>query len=426
MRGLPADIVFVQGVPEHRDIPLTIFFAPITGLDGFLVPHSETWIQSTLSSVAIQGPCYAITDCLAPPPPGIPFQFVVALDTYGGTGSTGYDKSITLSLQYDGTGSAGDGTVDILATTQRCDVCSITFRNVGSINVHVVAPSFTNERTNFQVYSSSPVSNFFYLYNSWLDGHPDAILIVSPVQEYTSPIGQPTTTYLGEPVGVWYSTYLQRWSIYNESGAPMTAGQRYNVSFAGYAGQNSYVHVTDSSNTRGSLTILNDSRLNALAPPDPTPSGNPYARAFITHVWNPPGHQANYFPFKVGLWYNRSIGKWTIYREDRGNMPLGATFNVVVSAAPAYVGVYDTVTIWPMESPPEQNQDQLVHFTHLWASPFSSSVGTYYQYVPVARHVNWCLPPPFYCVSTTDPGNYRSNASSSDYFFNRWVPLDAQ
>ena len=79
----------------------------------------------------------------------------------------------------------------------------------------------------------------------------------------------------------------------------------------------------------------------------------------------------------------------------------------------------------PLTSP-QVKSNGLVNLAHLWSSPFSSSGGTYYQEVPVARHMNWCLPPPFYCVSTTGPGNYQSNASDSNYFFNRWVPLDAQ
>src|SRR5262249_53696491 len=41
----------------------------------------------------------------------------------------------------------------------------------------------------------------------------------------------------------------------------------------------------------------------------------------------------NYDAHPVGVWYDADLGKWAIFNEDFGDMPLGTSFNVYLTTA---------------------------------------------------------------------------------------------
>jgi len=396
LMGLPTDIYFVSGVTESKSIPLRLY---TTGaFDGTC--HDNTHIRSTHASVDIVGPCYPDTG-----PPGehgcSDPQFVSGFDSLSGPLIRNFD----LELVYDGGASAGEmATIDFMMQTDCSEVMEPEFEVSGTINVHIVAPTFTPVSETFQVVSTSAnvTSNWVEFSHPMTDGRHDAVLLVTPVANYGS-------AYSGRSIGVWYSGSSQKWNIYNELGAgvPHQLGVRYNVTFLGYSGQRAFVHKATSANTTGHITTLSDPRLD----------GNPYARAFVTHNWNPPGESPNYFPTHVGLWFDKSAKRWKIYSEDFSPIPAGKTFNVAVAAAylPTAVG------LWPLnsEAPTSDAEASRVHFTHVWQNPLGASPGTYLDERVCSWRTVFCHPWAG-CSDQSVPGTAPSGASS--LYFSRWVP----
>lgn len=74
-------------------------------------------------------------------------------------------------------------------------------------------------------------------------------------------------------------------------------------------------------NIVGNLTRLDHPLLN----------GDPNALVFVEHVYQSPGANV-YVPGGVGVYYDVSVGRWTIFRDDASlpAMPAGARFNVLV------------------------------------------------------------------------------------------------
>ncbi len=88
-----------------------------------------------------------------------------------------------------------------------------------------------------------------------------------------------------------------------------------------------FVHRATSESISANSTYLDNSLLNA----------NPDVILSVTQNWNPEG-DGIYNNHPVGVWYNTTLERWAIFNEDRAAMPVGAAFNVVVSAAPTGAG----------------------------------------------------------------------------------------
>lgn len=86
-----------------------------------------------------------------------------------------------------------------------------------------------------------------------------------------------------------------------------------------------FVHHATSESVSSNSTYLDNRLIN----------GNPDAIISVTQNWNPEGKGGTYNDHSVGIWYDASAGRWAVFNEDRAPMPEGATFNVVVAAAPA-------------------------------------------------------------------------------------------
>lgn len=167
---------------------------------------------------------------------------------------------------------------------------------------------YTNVQT---VTSSTSNGNSMRLTPTWVYSDPNTILIVTP---NWNPPGH-GGVYNNHPIGVWYDG--SAWEIYNEDLAPMPIGASFNVRIA-LAGNGSLVHHASPSNVTLNWTVIDDPNLN----------GQPGAKVFVTHTWNPPGSSAAYVNHPIGVWYTGT--NWAIFNQDGAAMPTTASFNVMV------------------------------------------------------------------------------------------------
>jgi len=82
-----------------------------------------------------------------------------------------------------------------------------------------------------------------------------------------------------------------------------------------------FVHQVSPANSRGDQTLID----NRLA------NNNPSAIVLVTPSYNPNGVLS---PNPIGVSFNASAGRWAIVDESRTFIPIGASFNVRVSAYP--------------------------------------------------------------------------------------------
>ncbi len=174
--------------------------------------------------------------------------------------------------------------------------------------------------------SANTQENFTLLDNAVTNNNPNALVEVTANWN-------PNGTYTGfdtHQVGVWYDSSAAKWGIFNEGGASMPLGAAFNVYALPSSSAGVFVQTVTSANTSGYITFLNSAGLN----------GNPSASFLVTQNWNPGGGGVGiYHTHAIGVWYDTSVGEWTIYNEDISSLPSGASFNIVT-----ITGVTDQVT----------------------------------------------------------------------------------
>ncbi len=146
------------------------------------------------------------------------------------------------------------------------------------------------------------------------NGHPDAILLVTPNWNPGSVGG----VYDDHPIGVYYSG--GKWKIFNQDLATIPVGASFNVTVL-TAGPGVFVHKATAGNSAFDYTMID----NALT------NNNPNAIVLVTPNWNPGGVGGVYSDYKIGVWYTGS--KWAIFNQDGATaIPDGTAFNVYVDA----------------------------------------------------------------------------------------------
>lgn len=192
------------------------------------------------------------------------------------------------------------------------------------------------------------------------NNNPNALMEVTP----RAGLGVNSVPMDNHQVGVWYDAAAGEWSIFNEDGTPMPlrvyfnvmafpyAASFYNTS-PGFRGSAGFVQTATPANTSGYITFINTPSLN----------GHPSAKLIVTQNWNPGGIGGVYNPHAIGVWYDWSVGEWTIYNEDFASIPGGASFNVLnIAGSPAvtlvasssnasgasacYIGIVDPVNTY--------------------------------------------------------------------------------
>jgi hypothetical protein len=156
-----------------------------------------------------------------------------------------------------------------------------------------------------------------FINNFATNNRPGAILFVTPNWDQGGVCG---CVYNSSPVGVYYDP-TGRWTIFNENLSPMSAGVSFNVLVVPSASSSVFVQTATTGNSGGDSTFINSSLTN----------GRPAARLMVTQVFNPGGGAGGVRNgHTVGVWYDGSSDRWAIFQEDKANMTLGASFNVMV------------------------------------------------------------------------------------------------
>jgi hypothetical protein len=154
---------------------------------------------------------------------------------------------------------------------------------------------------------------------------PEARLLITHMVN-PFPATTPYGLYLPKNIGVRYfeGPLAKRthdvWAVFNEDLSSAIAAA-YNVLDV-TAHPHSSIQTSSSGNTSG----------NHMALDDPVANNNPNALIFVTHLGlDSPGSDT--FDHAVGVFYDSTISRWCIYREDNATMPPNIAFVVDVFEA---------------------------------------------------------------------------------------------
>ncbi len=148
-----------------------------------------------------------------------------------------------------------------------------------------------------------------------INGDPDAVVLVVPVPDR----GSAGDEAYDHNIGVWYVPEKNKWAIFNQDMAAVTAEATFEVVIP--QADEGFVHRAEPADTSGNGTYIDDPLLN----------GKPDAEVSVAQNWNPGGGVGVYNSHPVGVRYDEDAGQWVVYNEDGAPMPEGAAFNVAVS-----------------------------------------------------------------------------------------------
>jgi hypothetical protein len=170
--------------------------------------------------------------------------------------------------------------------------------------------------------AANTTANYTVIDDAALSGRPDLLLFVTPNASPGGGVGG----WDDRNIGVWYSGYHERWTIFNQDGAPLAPDVAFNVLVVP-PDPAAYVHKATAGTLGYHDTVLDH----------PLANGRPTALLFTTPHWNPPpGDGGIYNDHTTGVWYDTE-GRWRIFNEDQATMPQDAAFNVLVTGNWAYV-----------------------------------------------------------------------------------------
>lgn len=160
--------------------------------------------------------------------------------------------------------------------------------------------------------SSNTGGNSTLIENPLTTGRPNALLLVTP--NYSAgPVYNP------HPINVYYNI-AERWAIGNQNGADMPVGMAFNVLVL-EASPNAFVHRTTAGNRMDNFTYINN----------PLTNNRPNRFVFITQNYNPGGGSGTYNARHVGVWYDTTVNRSSIFNENTAAaIPINAAFNVYV------------------------------------------------------------------------------------------------
>jgi hypothetical protein len=151
--------------------------------------------------------------------------------------------------------------------------------------------------------TSNSVANYTYIDNVATNGNPDVKVFVT--QRWTG-------TYNAHEIGVWYTG--TKWAIFNEDASPIMSGATFNVHVSPSTDSSSILQVATPQNTyAGVITYIDAPGFN----------GNPNRSLWVTQYWN-----GTYNNHPIGIWYDSSQQRWTIFNVDYQPMPVDTLFFV--------------------------------------------------------------------------------------------------
>jgi len=169
--------------------------------------------------------------------------------------------------------------------------------------------------------TANTVGHLTYINHPLVNGRRDAKLIVTPNWNPGGGVG----VYDGHAVCVWWDSGVQSWAIDNLDWAAMPIGAAFNVLVApsGPAfGSTAFVHTATADNIVGHITYIDN----------PATNNRPGALLFVTTNYNPPDSPGCGNPYVTGVYYDTWRQQWAIFNQNFANMPVWASFNVLVTS----------------------------------------------------------------------------------------------
>lgn len=143
-----------------------------------------------------------------------------------------------------------------------------------------------------------------------------------------NPYGTGTSVF-NKTLGVYHNG--SEWGIYTEDATVIPQNIYYNVAIAPKT-DSAFLHTTTAANiSGGNYTTIDNPLLNS----------NPNAKLLVQHRFITSRDTSN-----LGVWYNASSSKWTIFTEDQAVMPANKHFNVwLLNDNKSFIHTVDSASI---------------------------------------------------------------------------------
>jgi Hsp70 protein len=196
----------------------------------------------------------------------------------------------------------------------------------GTASVPPPPPGPVREATFVHTASGANITgNWTTLSNPLIDNNPNAVVMVTP---NWNPNGATSGAYNDHPIGVYF--YNGAWAIFNQDLAAITDGVQFNV------------HAW-SAPTSAAFVATGTVGGDRLPVDNPALTGRTGAFVWETANYSPPNAPGQvYDNHATGVYYNGTT--WAVFNEDKGSMPAGVAFNVVVGHPGARAGFTHTAT----------------------------------------------------------------------------------
>lgn len=180
-------------------------------------------------------------------------------------------------------------------------------------------PSGLGTRLVHVAKAGNTTSNYTDVSHSSINGDANKIIMVTANWNPSGGGG----TYNTPAVGVWYHSGENKWSVFNEDKSAMPLNAAFNVLIPS-SNVASFIHTSTAGNTSSNYTNINNPLIN----------NNPDAIIFVTVNWNPGGGSGVYNTSPIGVWYNGSADRWSIFNQNLSAMPTGMSFNILIPPTP--------------------------------------------------------------------------------------------
>lgn len=151
-----------------------------------------------------------------------------------------------------------------------------------------------------------------------INGDPGALIQVTKL--YVS--GSGLAGYHQDPIGVWYDHGAARWTIFNQTLAPMPAAAAFQIVVADQ-------HLAGVQTNR---VYTASGAVLELPIRSPTLDGDDRGRIFLTQQFAPPGVPGAYNPNLQTVYFGYGLGHFWLLRNNslpQQNIPANASFNVL-------------------------------------------------------------------------------------------------
>jgi len=187
---------------------------------------------------------------------------------------------------------------------------------------HTTTPTHFVWRATANSVSNLTCTNCTIINNAATNGNPNAVIFV---QHNWNPHGICSCIYQLAPVGVWYDSSLSKWVIFTEDDSSVQQGQTFNVLVVPHQTTTAFQVTANAGNIKNDSMYINHA--NTL--------GAPNDKLMVTQLLETPpsGPSIVYNNDGIGVIYQLNTQSWGIYNDVHfHNMPLGASFNVMVNA----------------------------------------------------------------------------------------------